>query len=140
MRINFSQADRSIAGRLDFIILYIESDRPSRSSLPQPLNRDTNNTNKKTCQQAGLDVHSLSLFLNEVLVFFVELLDPTFRIDDFLGTRKKGMASGADLESNGRARGFRFEHRTAGTSDFDVMIFGMDRLFQDKSSLILKVR
>jgi len=95
-------------------------------------------TNKKTCQQAGFDARGLSLFLDEIFVFFLKLLDPALRIDYFLRSRIKGMAGGTDLKTNGGAGRFCFEYRTASTADFDIVVFRMYGLFQWVSSLYLK--
>lgn len=69
--------------------------------------------------------------LGSLSVFFIEPLNPAFSIDNFLGSRKKGMAAGADIHLQLSNCGVGLIGHTTGTTHRGKLICGMNTFFHE---------
>ena len=71
--------------------------------------------------------------LGSLSVFFIEPLDPAFSIDNFLGSRKKRMAAGADVNFQLSNRSVGLKGHATGTTYRGILICGVNTFFHKTS-------
>lgn len=77
----------------------------------------------------------LGFFAGGGFLFGLEFLDATELVDETHLAREERMAFGADIDGHGVASGTCLERRTAGASDRDLVVGGMNACFHRRNSI-----